>query len=101
MARTGFRNMKADSSDKQRNGRRERPSLHIHDPMPTLAAPSTWRTLSQVAVVGMFTIAVIAALSLARPMLLPAVSAFVVTMMLGPLSARAEKAGIPTIATAI
>ncbi len=97
-----FRDMKADAEDKQeRNGRRRRSALDINDPVPVAGTPQAWRTSSQAAAVGLFVLALIAAMSLARPVLLPAVSAFVVTMMLGPLSSRAEKAGIPTIATAI
>ena len=49
----------------------------------------------------MFIILFVVALSLARPILLPVVSAFVVTMMLGPLSARAERYHVPSLITAI
>src|SRR5579885_329613 len=48
----------------------------------------------------MFILALIAALSIARPILLPAVSAFVLTLMLGPLAVRAERLGSPNVATA-
>ncbi len=40
-------------------------------------------------------------MSLARSVLLPIVSAFVVTMMLGPLSARAERHRVPSVVSAI
>jgi predicted PurR-regulated permease PerM len=46
-------------------------------------------------------ILLIIALSLARPLLLPVASAFVVAMMLGSLSARAERYRIPSLLTAI
>ena len=49
----------------------------------------------------MFIILFVVALSLARPILLPVASAFVVTMMLGPLSARAERYRMPSLITAI
>ena len=49
----------------------------------------------------MFIILFVVALSLARPILLPVASAFVVTMMLGPLSARAERYRVPSLITAI
>jgi predicted PurR-regulated permease PerM len=49
----------------------------------------------------MFVILFIVALSLARPILLPLASAFVVTMMLGPLSARAERYRVPSLISAI
>jgi predicted PurR-regulated permease PerM len=53
------------------------------------------------AVIGIFTLALIAALSIGRPILVPAVSAFVITLMLGPLAVRAERLGIPNVASAI
>jgi predicted PurR-regulated permease PerM len=49
----------------------------------------------------MFVILLIVGLSLARPLLLPVASAFVVSMMLGPLSARAERYKIPSLLSAI
>jgi len=49
----------------------------------------------------MFVILAIVALSLARPLLLPVASAFVVSMMLGPLSARAERYKLPSLVSAI
>jgi predicted PurR-regulated permease PerM len=79
--------------------RRELPA--INDPQPVAAVSQVWRTTAQAATIGIFVIMLIAALSLARPILLPAMSAFVVTMMLGPLSSKAEKLGVPTLATAI
>jgi predicted PurR-regulated permease PerM len=52
------------------------------------------------AVMGIFVLMLIAAISVARPILIPAVSAFVLTLMLGPLSVRAERIGLPNAATA-
>ena len=49
----------------------------------------------------MFIIFLVVALYLARPILLPVASAFVVTMMLGPLSARAERYRVPSLVSAI
>ena len=63
--------------------------------------PAGWSTASQVATCGIFLILFIAALELARPVLLPATCAFVIGLMLGPLSARAKTAGIPPLLTAI
>jgi predicted PurR-regulated permease PerM len=81
--------------------RRPRAVLGVNDPQPVVEVSRVWRTTSQVATIGIFIILLIAALEFARPLLLPLVSAFVVTMMLGPLSARAERAGIPSLLTAI
>src|SRR5262245_33544127 len=73
-------------------GRREAGfSLAVNDPQPMPEVARFWRTAAQSATIGMFIILLVVALSLARPLLLPVGSAFVVTMMLGPLSARAER----------
>jgi len=65
------------------------------------AAPiNRWRTAGHIASTGIFVILLIAALDLARPMLLPVGCAFVITMMVGPLSARAERWGVPPVVTA-
>jgi predicted PurR-regulated permease PerM len=90
-----------ETIDPVRSARRHGSVLGINDPQPVAEVSRVWRTTSQVATIGIFFILLIAALDLARPLLLPVVSAFVVTMMLGPLSARAERAGIPSLLTAI
>ena len=92
---------KRETSDAARNGRGMRAILGVNDPQPVAEVSRVWRTASQVATIGIFLILLIAALEFARPLLLPLVSAFVVTMMLGPLSARAERAGVPSLLTAI
>jgi len=65
------------------------------------AGPDHWTLASQVAICGIFLIVFVAALDLARPILLPATFAFVIGMMLGPLSTRADRAGVPSVVTAI
>src|SRR6478752_577423 len=80
---------------------RERFALSVRDPQPVTEVARFWRTAAQAATIGMFLILLIVALSLARSVLLPVVSAFVVTMMLGPLSARAERYRIPSLVSAI
>lgn len=87
--------------DAARHVRRPQAELGVNDPQPISEVSRVWRTTSQVATIGIFVILLIAALEFARPLLLPVVSAFVVTMMLGPLSARADRAGIPSLFTAI
>jgi len=76
-------------------------SLAVKDPQPVTEVARFWRTAAQSATIGMFVILVVVALSLARPLLLPVASAFVVTMMLGPLSSRAERYRIPSLVSAI
>jgi predicted PurR-regulated permease PerM len=90
---------KRETIDAARSARRA--VLGVNDPQPVAEVSRVWRTTSQVATIGIFLILLIAALEFARPLLLPVVSAFVVTMMLGPLSARAERVGIPSLLTAI
>ena len=60
-----------------------------------------WRDAAQVATVGIFIILFVIALDLARPIALPTAAAFVVTMMLSPLSERAERYRIPSLVTAV
>ena len=81
--------------------RRQRVPLAITDPQPVTEVSALWRPAAQAATIGVFIILFIAGLEFARPILLPAMSAFVVTMMLGPISARAERYGIPTPLTAV
>ena len=83
-----------------RNGR-ARSIFSVNDPQPITEVSRLWRTAAQSATIGMFVILLVVALSLARPILLPAASAFMVTMMLGPLSARAERYRVPSLFTAI
>jgi predicted PurR-regulated permease PerM len=71
------------------------------EPVPEPFEPGHWALASQIAICGIFLIVFIAALDLARPVLLPATFAFVIGMMLGPLSARADRAGVPSVVTAI
>ena len=68
---------------------------------PRAYDPSGWATYSHIAICGIFVIVFIAALDLARPVLLPATFAFVIGMMLGPLSSHAKTLGIPPLVTAI
>lgn len=75
--------------------------LAVSDPQPMTEVARFWRTAAQSATIGMFIILLVVALSLARPVMLPVASAFVVAMMLGPLSARAERYKIPSLISAI
>ena len=81
--------------------RQARSLFAVSDPQPVTEVARFWRTAAQSATIGMFVILFVVALSLARPVLLPVASAFVVTMMLGRLSARAERYQIPALVSAI
>jgi len=82
-------------------GREARFALSVSDPKPITEVAQIWRTAVQSATIGMFVILFVVAISLARPVLLPVASAFVVTMMLGPLSARGERYRVPSLITAV
>ena len=92
---------RADKAAMVRGMREPGFSLAVNDPQPMPEVARFWRTAAQSATIGMFIILLVVALSLARPVLLPVASAFVVTMMLGPLSARAERYKIPSLVSAI
>lgn len=87
--------------DDTRNGQWRRSLVAITDPAPPSDASRVWSSGTEAAIIGIFIILFIGALYLARPVLLPATSAFVVTMMLGPLSGKADRLGVPPIVTAI
>jgi predicted PurR-regulated permease PerM len=92
---------RVEKQDVSRAAGQPRFALSVSEPQPVTEAARFWRTTAQAATIGMFVILLIIALSLARPVLLPVASAFVVTMMLGPLSARAERYRIPSLVSAI
>jgi hypothetical protein len=73
--------------------------LALTDPEPIADVSKIWRTSAQAATIGMFVILFVIALNLARPILLPAISALVVGMMLGRLSDRANRFNIPPAAS--
>jgi predicted PurR-regulated permease PerM len=92
---------RSESADTSRAGHGARFAFDVRDPQPLTKVAQFWRTAGQAATIGMFVILLIAALSLARPVLLPVASAFVVTMMLGPLSSRAERYRVPALLSAL
>lgn len=92
---------RVEMADAAREARRERFTFSVSDPQPLTEVARFWRTAAQASTIGMFVILLVVALSLARPVLLPVTSAFVVTMMLGPLSSRAERYRIPPLLSAM
>lgn len=88
-------------SAKKRPDAGPRPALSVANPQPLAAVTHIWRGAAQAATIGIFVILLIAALDLARAVLLPVVSAFVVTMMLGPLQAHADRYRVPNLLTAL
>jgi predicted PurR-regulated permease PerM len=59
------------------------------EPPPLMRRTTLWRIAAHVSTVGLFLLALVICLELARPILLPIVSAVVIGTMLGPLSRRA------------
>ena len=92
---------RAENADSARAGHEAGFAFSVKDPQPVTEVARFWRTAAQASTIGMFIILFVAALSLARPVLLPVASAFVVTMMLGPLSSRAERYRVPALLSAI
>ena len=92
---------RAENADISRAGHEARFAFSLKDPQPVTEVARFWRTAAQASTIGMFVILFVAALSLARPVLLPVASAFVVTMMLGPLSSRAERYRVPALLSAV
>ncbi len=72
-----------------------RASLIAGEPKPVESVSSFWRIAAQVSTIGILLLAFGVMLDLARAILLPTVSALVIGTMLGPLSSRAERHGIP------
>jgi len=83
-----------------RPARRKHLPLQLDDPQPLNELPRAWRNAAQAATVGIFVILLFVALDLARPIALPVTSAFVVALMLSPLSERADEMRIPPAVTA-
>lgn len=73
----------------------------LTDPKPLVEVSALWRTTAQAATIGIFVVLAIAALYLARPVLLPVVTAVVIGLMLGPVSSRADTLGIHPVLSAI
>jgi len=74
--------------------------LEVIDPQPVTALRAAWRSTAQMATIGIFVILFFVALSLARPIVLPVTAAFVVAVLLSPLSQRADAIRIPSLASA-
>ena len=101
LGRTASAGNGAALADIRQAVKQRRHFLAITDPQPVAHVSAVWQTAAQAAVIGIFLILFITALDLARAMLLPAASAFVIGLMLGPLSARAKAYGFPSLITAI
>lgn len=75
--------------------------LPVEPAEPVESLDQFWTGVARVSTVGIFMLLLIAAVELARPILLPAVSGIVIGLMLGPIANRASKLGIPSTVTSI
>jgi len=100
-AKAEARQKDKDSAEVTRAGRERDFRFGLTDPSPLPGVGSLWRATAQVATIGMFVIILVTALYFARPILLPATTAVVIGLMLGPLSSRADRYGVPVVVTAI
>jgi predicted PurR-regulated permease PerM len=94
-------NVPSDQRGETRSASGQEPVLKITDPQPLERRTLAWRSAAQFAAVGIFLILLIAAMELARPVLVPVTCALVIGFMLGPLSKRAERYKIPSLISAI
>lgn len=85
----------------ERAARARHYQLGLTDPTPLAQVSVLWRTAAQAATIGIFVILFVVALDLGRAVLLPAAAATVIGLMLGPLSNRADRLGIPPLLSAI
>jgi predicted PurR-regulated permease PerM len=77
------------------------PVLEAADAEPRSTTIVSWRAAAQAATIGIFVVMFGVVLEFARPVLLPVVSALIIGFMLGPLSSRAAKLGVPAVVTAL
>ena len=90
-----------DRAAQDREAKARRYQLGLTDPKPLTEVSVLWRTAAQAATIGIFAVMFIAALYFGRPVLLPAAAATVIGLMLGPISGRADRLGIPPLLSAI
>ena len=76
-------------------------SLGVRDPTPLKDAAAFWRIMAQAATIAMALIIFGAFLYVASPLLVPVLCALVVSLTLGPWSARATRLGLPAWIPAI
>jgi len=74
--------------------RERRHALIINDPQPLASADDVWGSTTQVATIGIFLLALVAAFAIARPILLPVCAALVIAMTFAPIVKAADRHGI-------
>jgi predicted PurR-regulated permease PerM len=77
-----------------------RQALIINDPQPLATTQDVWGSASQLAIIGIFVVVLGAVLYVARPILLPFVTALLVAMTLAPVIKYADRKGLSPWLTA-
>jgi predicted PurR-regulated permease PerM len=75
--------------------------IGANDPSPFADISDFWRTTAQVATIAMAAIMIGVCLYLTRPLLMPILSALVISLTLGPLAGYAVKHGLPAFVPAL
>jgi predicted PurR-regulated permease PerM len=75
--------------------------IGANDPSPFADISDFWRTTAQVATIAMAAIMIGVCLYLTRPLLMPILSALVISLTLGPLAGYAVKHGLPAFIPAL
>lgn len=76
-------------------------SIGANDPTPFQDTSDFWRVMAQMATIAMAAIMIGVCLYLMRPLLIPILSALVVSLTLGPLAGYAVKNGLPAFVPAV
>jgi predicted PurR-regulated permease PerM len=79
---------------------RDKRLLIINDPQPLSSTEQVWGPVSQIAIVGIFVLALMAALHFASPVLLPVTAALVIAMTFAPIIKFADRQGLSSWITA-
>jgi len=81
--------------------REKRYALVINDPKPVESVDDIWASTAQIAVIGLFILALGTALYFCKPILMPILAALVIGTTFAPLVKRAANAGISPWVTAV
>ena len=74
--------------------RDSRHAVIINDPQPLASADDVWRSASQLAIIGMFVLALVAAFYVARPVLMPILAAVLIAMTFAPIVKATDRKGL-------
>ncbi len=93
--------MRTTILDFLRARRERRYALVINDPKPVESVDDLWVSAAQVAVIGIFVLALVVCFYFSRPILMPVLAALLIGMTFAPVVKRAAEAGISPWLSAI